>query len=52
MGARKRQGQVQVLVRWLGYDSSQDSWEPVDAIRRGCPQLVRAYALEHPGCSL
>ena len=33
-------GQRWLRIRWFGYDSSQDSWEPVVNIP---PELVRRY---------
>ena len=40
---RRRAGVTQVRVRWKGYDSSQDSWEPVEALRADVPDLVAAF---------
>jgi len=28
LGKRKRQGGVEYLIKWAGYDNSQNTWEP------------------------
>lgn len=38
-------GQQQLLVKWKGYPTSENTWEPI-AHLRGCHQLVQQYYLE------
>ncbi|KAG5462033.1 MAG: chromo domain-like protein [Olpidium bornovanus] len=40
VGQRQRQGRTQYLVRWTGYDASEDTWEPAEHLR-GARQAVR-----------
>jgi hypothetical protein len=37
----------QFLVRWLGYDSSHDQWEPLDHLLH-CPEKLSDYLKKHP----
>lgn len=38
-------GQQQLLVKWKGYPTSENTWEPI-AHLRGCHQLVQQYYYE------
>ncbi|KLO80881.1 uncharacterized protein LW93_9126 [Fusarium fujikuroi] len=40
---RVRNGIPQVLVEWLGYDASENTWEDQDYIEKVAPKLVDAY---------
>ena len=40
---RKRQ----FLIRWEGYDSSHDSWEPLDCLE-GCQEKLAEYLVKYP----
>ena len=35
-------GKPHYLVRWKGYDTSENTWEPIENLR-GCPQLVQQF---------
>jgi hypothetical protein len=37
---------LQYLVRWKGYSSAHDSWEPADQVH--APELVEAYSNKNP----
>jgi transposase InsO family protein len=41
MDKRVRKGRTEYRVRWKGYDSSDDTWEPTGNLN--CPELVRRY---------
>nr|CAB3229587.1 chromodomain Y-like protein 2 [Phallusia mammillata] len=41
LGKRKR-GRVQYLVRWKGFSSEHDSWEPVSNLT-GCRELIQEF---------
>ncbi|POM78444.1 LOW QUALITY PROTEIN: Pol protein [Phytophthora palmivora] len=45
---RLRSGKHQLLVKWRGYPSSQNSWEPEDRLRVDCPKAVEIWDLK-PG---
>jgi hypothetical protein len=38
---------VQYLVKWLGYDHSHDSWEPVSNVSNS-KELIRKFHKDHP----
>ncbi|KAG5757265.1 hypothetical protein H9Q70_000116 [Fusarium xylarioides] len=40
---RVRNGVPQVQVEWLGYDTSENTWEDQDSIEEAAPKLVDAY---------
>ncbi|GMF33033.1 unnamed protein product [Phytophthora fragariaefolia] len=40
---RRIQGKRQLLVKWRGYPTSQNSWEPEDRLRVDCPKAVAIW---------
>lgn len=42
MGKRKRQGKVEFLVKWRGYRSIENSWEPEENLV-GCTDAIKQY---------
>ncbi|GMG18058.1 unnamed protein product [Phytophthora fragariaefolia] len=47
---RGRSGQYQYLVKWRGYPSSRNSWEPGARLEEDCADLVAAFESAHePG---
>ncbi|POM57931.1 Pol protein [Phytophthora palmivora] len=46
---RRRSGKRQLLVKWRGYPSSQNSWEPEDRLQVDCPKAVEIWDLQQPG---
>lgn len=42
---RIRQGKVEYLLKWRGYDSDDNTWEPKDNLQ--CSDLVEAYEKDH-----
>ncbi|KAE9186043.1 hypothetical protein PF002_g25990 [Phytophthora fragariae] len=47
---RGRSGQYQYLVKWRGYPSSRNSWEPGARLEEDCADLVAAFERAHgPG---
>ena len=44
VGRRTVRGRFQYLVKWLGYDSTQNTWEPVQhLIDEGCEESIQEY---------
>jgi hypothetical protein len=39
---RKRQGKVEFLIKWRGYKSDENSWEPEEHLV-GCSNVIREY---------
>ncbi len=37
----------QFLLRWLGYDTSHDTWEPLENLAF-CPEKLEDYLKKHP----
>ncbi|KAE9013741.1 hypothetical protein PR001_g15327 [Phytophthora rubi] len=47
---RGRSGQYQYLVKWRGYPSTRNWWEPGDRLEEDCADLVAAFERAHgPG---
>ncbi|POM71432.1 Pol protein [Phytophthora palmivora] len=46
---RRRSGKRQLLVKWRGYPSSQNSWEPEDRLRVDYPKAVEIWDQQQPG---
>jgi hypothetical protein len=44
---RKFNGQWQVLVKWLGFDALEATWQPFDALQADIPAIVKK-TLETP----
>ena len=40
---RTRRGRVEYLVRWVGYDEGDDTWEPREHLMAGAERMVRDY---------
>lgn len=43
--SRQRWGKLQYLIRWQGYNSDHDTWEPASLIEQDVPSLVQAFRL-------
>ena len=39
---RKRQGRIEFLVKWRGYNSDENSWEPKENLA-GCADAIRKF---------
>ena len=37
------EGNMQLLVRWLGFSEGFDTWEPVETLVEDVPDMVEAY---------
>ncbi|POM71868.1 LOW QUALITY PROTEIN: Pol protein [Phytophthora palmivora] len=46
---RRRSGKRQLLVKWRGYPSPQNSWEPEDRLRVDYPKAVEIWDLQQLG---
>ena len=44
--SKRGQKTTEYKVRWKGYDSHEDTWEPTDAL--DCEELLKAFNEEHP----
>ena len=42
-------GTLRYLVKWVGYDDKENTWEPEQNLR--CPRIVREYMLNIPEIS-
>lgn len=45
VGVRTKGGKKDFLIRWKGFDESEDTWEPEENL--DCPELIEAYLKEH-----
>ena len=45
VGKRNYANEIQYFVKWLGYDESQNTWEPIENLN--CEQLIKEYEDEH-----
>jgi hypothetical protein len=48
LGARVRRGNLQYLVKWLGYGDEENSWEPAGELLTA-DEHVRAFYKKNPG---
>jgi hypothetical protein len=48
LGARVRQGNLQYLVKWLGYGNKENSWEPAGELLTA-DEHVRTFYKKNPG---
>ena len=48
LGSRTRHHKLEYLVRWLGYDENEDTWEPEENLE-ACPEIVQEYLKKIPG---
>jgi hypothetical protein len=46
--ARRRHGQLELLVKWLGYPEADCQWLPHGQLLEDCPDAVRAFAKAQP----
>ena len=44
---KQHRQQVELLVRWLGFDEATDSWQPFAGLAEDVPDIVRAYCVDH-----
>ena len=48
INCRTRKSEIQYLVKWQGYSSAHNSWEPLkNLIGVDCPQLISNFHLTH-----
>ncbi len=47
LDSRKYRNQLQYLVKWKGYDTGHNSWEPAPHLTH-CPQLLQTFHSQHP----
>ena len=48
LDSRVHQGWVQYLVKWLGYDESEATWEPLRNVRDHAQDIIREFHIQHP----
>ncbi len=44
---QKRKGKIHFWVKWLGYPSSQNTWEPRTELMKSVPDMVKQYEKKH-----
>jgi hypothetical protein len=44
---RTRDGQLQIRVKWLGFELGDSTWEPVQTLHQDVPELVIRYLEYH-----
>ena len=45
---RHTAGGVQLRVRWLGFESSDDTWEPLDTLYEDVTELIQEFVNKFP----
>lgn len=45
VGKSINRGRTEYLIKWLGYENYDNSWEPVSNLF--CPNLIQAYERKH-----
>ena len=40
---KEKDGSFRIRVRWEGYDSSDDTWEPLARLAEDVPNLVKSF---------
>ena len=45
--SRRRDGRLELLVKWLGYPSAENSWEPHEQLLADCKDVVREWEREN-----
>jgi len=45
---KKNKVEYELLTRWKGYDSGDDTWQPLKEKANECPDLVKAYLKDNP----
>ncbi|CAG5097242.1 Oidioi.mRNA.OKI2018_I69.XSR.g14993.t1.cds [Oikopleura dioica] len=45
LGKRKRQGGIEYLIKWAGYDDEQNTWEPEENL--DCADRIREFEEKH-----
>jgi Chromo (CHRromatin Organisation MOdifier) domain len=40
---KKVQSGIQVLVKWMGFESAENSWEPIETLVEDAPDLLRDF---------
>ena len=48
LDSRVHRGWVQYLVKWLGYDESEATWEPLRNVRDHAQDIIREFHIQHP----
>jgi hypothetical protein len=43
LGVRVVHGQIQVLIKWMGFDEAENTWEAVTTILEDAPDLLRDF---------
>jgi hypothetical protein len=46
--ARRRHGKLQLLVKWLGYESAENTWEDHESLLADCLDTVREWERQNP----